>query len=401
MTLKKTLLIFLAAAGTKVSVAQQLDVRPDTSTTITGSKFQVNTNPFWDNWFIGAGAGAQMYYGDHDRQMKFSERLTPSFDFYVGKWFTPGIGVRAGVSGFKIKGATQDPNLSTGEKYDGKPWAGYGLYNQELNYFNVHGDVMFNLSNMIGGYNANRVYSISPYAGLGWMVTNNVSAQKEVSLNAGIFNSFRLSDRLDLTLDVRGTVTNDRFDGESNGRRQDGMVTTLVGLAYKFNKNTWEQPKTVVIKYNEEVLNKLRDQVSKLSEDNDALRQQLASSSMQTITDVKVEEKILAAPILVTFPIGKSTVSNDIRVNLGFFAKVIKSGSSTIVYKVTGYADKGTGTDKTNERLSKERAQAIYNVLVHEFDVNPSQLEVDHKGGVVNEYYNDPRLSRAVITIAK
>ena len=53
-----------------------------------------------------------------------------------------------------------------------------------------------------------------------------------------------------------------------------------------------------------------------------------------------------------------------------------------------------------NERLSKERAEAVYDCLVNEFGVSGSQLRVDHKGGVGNMFYDDPRLSRAVITVA-
>ena len=30
-------------------------------------KYRVETNRFGANWFIGIGAGAQMYFGDHDQ----------------------------------------------------------------------------------------------------------------------------------------------------------------------------------------------------------------------------------------------------------------------------------------------------------------------------------------------
>lgn len=66
---------------------------------------------------------------------------------------------------------------------------------------------------------------------------------------------------------------------------------------------------------------------------------------------------------------------------------------------ISGYADKGTGSPATNERLSKARAEAIYNVLVNEFGVPASQLTTSHYGGVDNMYYDDPRLSRAVIVL--
>lgn len=401
MMLKKTILMLIAVAGAQVARSQQIDIKPDTVVTVSGERYPIETNRFWDNWFIHAGAGAQIYFGDHDKQMKFSERLTPSFEFNLGKWFSPGIGVRAGVNGFKIKGVTQNGSHSTGVKYTGKPWDNYWLYKQEFNYLNLHGDVLFNLSNLFLGYKADRFYTISPYLGLGWMITNDAPAQKEVSANIGIYNSFRLSNALDLTFDVRGAMVNDRFDGETGHRNQDGNLSAVLGLAYKFKKRGWEKPRSIVVSYSDELLNSLREKVRKLSEDNEALKAQLASSQGKTITDIQVQEKILAAPILVTFPINQSTVSNEARVNLGFFAKVIQAGSSNVVYKVTGYADKGTGTKALNERLSRERAQAIYDVLVQEFQVSPAQLEMAHAGGVDNMYYDDPRLSRAVITIAK
>lgn len=47
-------------------------------------------------------------------------------------------------------------------------------------------------------------------------------------------------------------------------------------------------------------------------------------------------------------------------------AEVIKKSDANTVYTITGYADKGTGSKKINERLSKERAQAVYDCLVKE-----------------------------------
>lgn len=113
------------------------------------------------------------------------------------------------------------------------------------------------------------------------------------------------------------------------------------------------------------------------------------------------ERHILAAPILITFPIDKWTVSNQARVNLGYFADVIKQGNPDVVYQITGYADRGTGSVKRNALLSRERANAIYQVLVNEFGVSPSQLRKIHQGGVENLFYDDPRLSRAVIVLAE
>lgn len=374
-----------------------LEIKRDTTIVESQEKYPVITNTFWDNWFIGIGAGAQIYFGDHNRQMDIGERLTPTYELYLGKWFSPGIGVRLGYGGFKSHGATQNQSHSTGEIYD----ASQMLEKQEFNYYHIHADALFNLSNILYGFKEDRLYTLSPYIGLGWMEVSDEPKATEVSASFGLFNTLRLGNAVDLTLDVRGSAVNDRFDGEVGGRKGEGVLTAALGLVYKFEKRGWDKPSTTVITYDEAQLNALRDRVNALEQDNDALKKQLADAKSETITDVKVENRILAAPILVTFPISKSTVSNEARVNLGFFAKVIKEGSSDVVYKLTGYADKGTGTPAINNRLSKARAEAIFDVLVNEFGVSPSQLEVSHEGGVDNMFYDDPRLSRAVITIAK
>ena len=53
--------------------------------------------------------------------MELVDRLTPNFEAYFGKWFTPGIGVRLGANGYKIKGLSgwtghklSQPNLNRG-----------------------------------------------------------------------------------------------------------------------------------------------------------------------------------------------------------------------------------------------------------------------------------------------
>ena len=78
----------------------------------SNDKYKVETNRFWSNWFISAGAGGQVYFGNHDKQADFGDRISPALDIAVGKWFTPGIGVRLMYSGLSVKGATQKGALA-------------------------------------------------------------------------------------------------------------------------------------------------------------------------------------------------------------------------------------------------------------------------------------------------
>lgn len=364
------------------------------------NKYKVETNTFWHNWFISVGAGGQVYFGDHDRQCDFGDRLAPALDIAVGKWFTPGIGVRLMYSGLQQRGATKHP----GDKYEdsahgtGDPVQGGGaphwLEKQKFNMGNIHADVLFNFSNLFCGYNPKRVWNCSPYAGLGWAMVWESPSAKEVSANVGILNSFRLCDALDLNLDVRGMFVNDRFDGEGGGQFGEGMLSATVGLTYKFKQRGWNRSKTVV-RYNNAALNEMREKLNEMSAENERLKRTLAEGNKR---EAQTIVKKMAAANLVTFKISKSKLSNEARANLGMLAEVIKQGDKNVVYTITGYADAGTGSKATNERLNKARAQAVYDCLVKEFGVSQSQLRIDYKGGVDNMFYDDPRLSRAVIT---
>ncbi|WP_159634796.1 OmpA family protein [Sphingobacterium composti Ten et al. 2007 non Yoo et al. 2007] len=381
-----------------------------TQTIVNESKdrYKVVTNYYFDNWFLGISGGAQMLIGDHDKQMQFKDRLTPAVNAYLGKWFTPGIGVRVGYNGYKLKGLTHNNwssalTHSTGEIYqDVKNSSDLGLLEvQKFDFNHINGDVLFNLTNILSGYREGRFYNISPYVGLGWAwVTSGEPKSSEPSINLGVYNSFRLSNAFNLTLDFRGSLVKDDFDGELGGRKEEGIVSGTFGIVYNIRNKAWNKEREIqVISYDETELNALRERVNQLANNNEALKKQLEEAASSTITDVKIERNVLLAPILITFPINKSTVSNEARVNLGFFAKAIKEGKSNVVYNISGYADKGTGTPAINERLSRERAEAIYNVLVREFGVPANQLTISNYGGVDNMYYDDPRLSRAVIVL--
>ncbi|CCY15183.1 uncharacterized protein BN773_01154 [Prevotella sp. CAG:755] len=387
----------LAASGTAMAQEAQTVQNGDFTETVEYStdKFKVETNRFWSNWFVSAGGGVNLYFGDHDKQVKFGKRLAPAVDVAIGKWFTPGIGVRFAYSGLSVKGATQTGIHSTGEEVPGKGGYGYWLTKQKFNYFNFHLDAMFNVSNLLFGYNPNRVYSLSPYVGLGVMKTNDTPKATEIAGHFGLLNSFRLCDALDLNLDIRGTLVSDAFDGENSGRGGEGMLSATVGLTYKFKKRGWDKAKTVV-RIDNRAINALRQQLSDAEAENERLKRALAEGNREKAKEIVTR----ASANLVTFPIGKATLSNEARANLGMMAEAIKSGDKSVVYTITGYADAGTGSKRINERLSKRRAEAVFNCLVKEFGVSESQLRVDHKGGVDNMFYDDPRLSRAVITKA-
>ena len=231
--IKKTFVAALAmlAAGSGWAQTEQTDNVKE-QVEYTSSKYQVETNHFWDNWFITAGAGPQIFFGDHDRQIGVGKRISPALQVAIGKWFTPEMGVRITYSGLSAKGATRwGMAHSTGEQVSG--W-GSGLYYSKFKFFNVHADALFNFSNIFCGYNAKRIWNSTPYVGVGWMRTWESPTAGNITMNVGWINSFRLCDALDFNIDIHAALVDDAIDGETGQAKFDGMLNATVGLTYNF-----------------------------------------------------------------------------------------------------------------------------------------------------------------------
>lgn len=386
--------MFLAALflGATVSAfAQTTETLTETRTVKESVTDNTEGQSFWSNTFISVGVGGQMLFGDHEKQMKFGDRISPALDIAFGKWITPEVGVRLMFTGWRLNGATQTDELSDGGAIDGKPWYGYWLTEQKINYMNLHGEVMFNLSNLLCGYNEKRIWNVSPYIGMGWMRIFSDEQSHEIGANFGINNSFRLSEALDLNLDVRGTLVNDDFDGERGGRNEEGVLSATVGLSYKFKPRGFKSKVITILDQTE--IDRLRQQMNELNAENERLKNKPA----ETITNTELLLKEIVAPCMVVFPINTANLSQDERVNLSMFAENVKKQDKGIIYSITGYADAATGTKEINDPLSKARAEAVYRCLVDEFGISESQLIIDYKGGVENMFYDNPAMSRAVI----
>lgn len=372
--------------------AQTTEIVTETKTVKETVVEEPEGQSFWSNTFLSVGVGGQMLFGDHEKQMKFGDRIAPALDIAIGKWITPEVGVRLMYTGWSLNGATQNEALGNGNPISNKPWHGYWLYEQEIKYMNLHGEVMFNLSNLLCGYNEKRIWNCSPYLGLGFMRIYKGGNTSEIGANLGIHNAFRLSDALDLNLDVRGSLVNDDFDSERGGRNEEGILSATLGLTYKFKPRGWK-PKVVTV-YNETELERLRQQMTELNAEYERLKNK---PTEKVVTNTELLLKEIVAPCMVVFPINKAILSQDERVNLKMFSENVKKADKGIIYSITGYADAATGNKEINDPLSKARAEAVYRCLVDEFGISESQLMIDYKGGVENMFYDNPAMSRAVI----
>lgn len=385
----------MVAAGVSAQEVEETALADVTEYTMSDIKPDARSN-----WFLSIGAGPQIFFGDHDRQCKLGDRISPALDFSVGKWFSPNIGVRLMYSGLSAKGATQTWNNSgtggfynTGKPVPGKDTHDYGyLYKSDFDFLTLHADVLFDLTNIIGGYNSRRVYGCAPYVGVGWGHVYSKPHQNSVIGNVGVYNMFHLGKGFDINLDLRATITNDSFDGEVGRRDFDGIFSVTAGVSYTFKPRGWKTRMVKVVEYDNEAVNDLRRQVAELIAANEKLEREMAGKTVDHKTVVNVGGKYL-----IYFPINVSELSNADRAQLEQVADMIKNSPKGSVYSVIGYADKSTGNAEINETLSRERAQSVRECLVNEFGIPADRLNVKWNGGVGNMFFDDPALSRVVI----
>lgn len=364
--MKKFLLALAVVGLSTTAVAQQ--------TEIPTHKYSVATNSFWANWYVSAGADFTAAYTSQENccnKNPFSvDRGTFGFDVAVGKWFTPGIGLRTKFNGIWAKQVnTRDDHHS-------------------YNYWNIHEDVTFNLSNLLFGYNEKRVWNFIPYVGMG--VMRNMSANEyALTYNFGLLNNFRVSSRVQIFADLSCTAGEGFIDGADFGypakrvfatRRYDKLVGLSVGVTYNLGKHTWEKTPDVdaLMAMNKEQLDALNASLKEQQDENARLRDMLANQ--KPVTKVETKTQVVTTAQSVFFNIGSSKIaSRKDLVNVKEVAEYAKANGSKIL--VTGYADSKTGSAEFNKQLSEKRAQAVADELV-KMGVNRDNIITEAKGGV-------------------
>ena len=339
----KKILMALVIAGMSMSVMAQTEEYPV-------KKHSVQTNGFWQNWFISLGGGAQVQVlKPTDGVM---ETLTPNFTFSVGKWFTPGLGLRL---------QTHFINFNENqETYGGAT---------------VYGQAMFNLTNMFCGYKQDRLYNAIPYVGFGRMFGD---VQGWSPWTIGYLSTFRLSNSWSIDLDLFLKQYNPAPAPATNWQ-----AGAAIGLTWNIGGRGFDASPDMaaVTAMHAAQLAGLNEALSAEQDENKNLKEQLAKKPKEVIVE-KVVKEVLAAPQSVFFSFNSAKIASKKEImNLESLANMAKNTGAKL--KVTGFADSATGVPAYNQQLSERRAQAVAKELV-KMGVAEENIVVEGKGGVAD-----------------
>ncbi len=364
-------------------------------------KYSVATNSFWSNWFVQANLAGSAFWGNQEAGNDFSKsplkgfRNNLGFSVAVGKWFTPGLGLRT-----KFNGIWGRSVVSTDKKVNADK------------YWTLNEQVLFNLSNMFCGYSESRVWNCIPYASVG--LNRNMTANSYAPVaGIGLLNEFKINRKWAVNLDVNYGLSSIDYDGRSallaNAKPEeahsfkglfvnhDRALNVELGVTYNIGKATWKKTPDVeaINALHQSELDALNAQLNDASAENDRLKKALANQKPASVDTVK---EVVATPVSVFFKLGKASVaSKKDLVNVQALAQYAKDNNAKLL--VNGYADNATGSASTNQKLSEARAKAVVKALT-KMGVDKSNIITKANGGV-NDLTPDSYNRRATVEVVK
>ena len=347
------------------------------------------TNSFGSNWFIGVAGGINSI-----ATFKLPAGMTNkagvggAVELTVGKWVTPCVGLRLGYQGIGLNGKLINAGVSESYK---RP------------YHYAHAEVLWNVSNAIGGYRDDRFWNFSPYLTTGYVY----SKASNYVLGVGLLNSLRLTDRLDLTIDLRGVTSKAQMLGLPSGRNL--VFSALVGLSVDLGKNKWKRVTQIpegYAPYSTAMVDELKSKNAQYAKENDQLGREVASlkkenGALRSENDalkkaVKTPKKLTVTSGAVFFKIGETTLSSADLYQLDFYVKNVIEQDPEAKFLLTGYADNNTGGKKRNQYLSEKRVEYVSNLLRTKYNVDANRIIVKAVGSEA-AFSDKVELNRCVV----
>lgn len=372
----KTSRLFISALAVMAGVltatpainAQENGNRDENEKIVRGS---YETNRFGDNWFVGVGAGVNSWLGKG-----VDGKAGVATDIFVGKWFTPSIGARVGWAGLKNKVVAND---------------GFTACDGTFNCNTIHAELLWNLSNAFSGYKETRTWNVIAYPSFAYM---RARSNSEYGAGLGVINSFRVSNRVNINLDLSALATKSTYPHVSPApnTKLGVMPSAKIGVSVNFGRTNFKRhtsvvPAIVPVSFTEDQYNALQERVNALEKENKDLKAQieeLKNAKPDTVTISKAGD--LVSPATLYFEIGSTKLSEREEAHLDFYVKNILEQAPDKVFVLTGSADKGTGTASRNQYLSEQRVNNVKKILVEKYGISEDHLVVKAEGSSNNRF---------------
>ena len=376
--LKTLFAVALFAMGAVTASAQA------TYTDAEGNKYE-----FQKHFFLNIEGGAQYTLGE----AKFKDLISPNVQLGLGYQFSPVIAARLQANAWQSKGG----------------WNGFYVGNEaphtetyKWNYVAPGIDVMFNLSNLICGYNPLRVFNVTAFIGGGANIASGNDDVNDIATKmnateltkyeleylwdgskirpfgrAGLELGFRLSDAVSIILEGNANILSDHYNSKK-AENADWYFNALAGLRINLGKTYNKIVPPAPVPEPEPVVE---------------------PEPEPTPAPAPVVEKIEPIRRDVFFLINKTDIRATEAQKVKDIADYLQKYPKAKVV-VTGYADAGTGNNKINDRLAAQRADVVVKALKEQYGIAADRISYDSKGSRVQPFAEND-LNRVSICIAE
>ncbi len=328
-----------------------------------------------DNWFMSLAGGGNTFFGNGFNDADYMDVTSWQGQLSVGKWLTPVFGGRLAI------------NVAQHEHYN-KPADSYISSNS----INPHIDLMWNATNALVGYRADRVYNFIPYIGLGGMIGFDEDfggdENLEFSWNMGLINNFQLSNNFSIFVELAAALVKDnfgvRFTNNTDGDYSyDAIGQALVGIKFGLGGKQ-DFTSAELLDYN--LINDLNSQINRLRAENENLskRPEFCPECPEVQPQQAAAESVYV-PNVVFFRLNSATIDRQQQISVYNTAEYLKSNPNATV-EIVAYADRQTGTPDYNMKLSERRAKAVADALTSQYNIDSSRINLDWKGDTEQPY---------------
>lgn len=342
----------------------------------------IKSTSFGDNWFIQLQGGASYTISENFKDASVGDLITPTVGVSFGKHLSPKFGLRAQASGWESK-----------SRY------GYTDDTYRHKYIQATVDGMLNITNILGGYNPERMFNLYGFAGISYVhgsSKNSINLDPQANDGAGmgldksnmivprlgLQADFLVSNNISLNLEVSGNLLEDRFNGVTKAKAYDGMLTALGGVTFHFNRG-FDQVDVVDPSVIQDLNNRINEQRAAMNNKDSKISELQAALAkkpevvVQEVETAPLEEIVMNA--VVVFKLGKSDLQDNQEINIYNAAKFFQDNPNMDCI-VTGYADKSTGNPTINQKISERRAEAVAKILIEKFGISANRVTTQASG---------------------
>ena len=332
-----------------------------------------------------------------------------------GKLLSPNVQIGGGYNFNKVVGARLSLNVSHSKA--GCNVEGMNRQMWKWNYVAPMVDATFNLTNLFCEYNPNRLVEVGVFGGIGANIAwgNEEAAKANGAIAdhfetlAGNFNKrplaylwnddqgegskarfvarvganvdFRLSDNVKLGAEISANTLSDKYNSKRAGN-PDWYFNALVGLKIAFG-NTYTTKTIPAPKPVEKIIERIIEKPA------------VAPAPKTEAKQEAVEENFRRD---IFFPIGNSNIAKSQTTKIAEIVDFMKENPDAKI-TLTGYADKGTGSEGFNDKIAARRAQTVYNTLAAK-GVAKNRMIKKSEGSRVQPFEEND-MNRVTICIAK